>query len=571
MSSYSDPILRLVLDPDLNRTKAKSDALVQLIQGFPLTERKVLKLCSGSLSILQALEKLNLQLKSWEFLSLDINSDTHFNDNDDRGRSIKSFNVSLAQKVLERCVEMNTKLATITRDLDHVSAQSKTLTPLEYISDSGTTLTSLVLRSIKLKNSVSDKTSIAYSKASLICIGSELEAMLSSDQYNMDLNDQSTVAAYKVFIGNLMRQLNTAIENEDNTAKLECLAVMNDMEKMFDAFKLEKMRQAAVTSYQLQMEMYHLITAQEEDDEEEDYDNEDDEVDEVEGFVNIHHHRPPSSPINKQEPRTPTPVMASDTEEFGDYDSDGYPSSMFSSFTSQQPLVHSITTSNRGGGGAVLPVKRERRDSSSSLTTSMLLHKTTLAEEMPNLMTAFDSVRNVNVDVAHYKEEESKELARKGIRKKALPKQSSPNHSPPNHTPDQPPPPRQFPNIKNHLPDIPLYQQSQILKQSNISNSASSYVYANNSLLSRLGIRPQVITTTTGSQLKLQPQEIQQRHIINGDSSTSGKVLSSSKRLSPEEKENESHHQQPKHMLLTAENLECHNLAANPILNDFVD
>lgn len=564
VSPYSDPVLRLVLDPDLNRIKAKSDALVLLIQGFPLAERKVLKLCSASFSILQALEKLNLQLKSWEFLSLDINSDTHFNK---LGKdTLKSFNVSLAQKVLERCQDMRSKLAIITRDLDHVSAQSKTLTPLEYISDSGTTLTSLVLRSIKLKTTVSDKMSVAYSKASLISIGSELEAMLVSDEYDMDQNDESTVAAYKVFIGNLMRQLNTAIEQEDNTAKLECLAVMNDMEKMFDAFKLEKMRQAALGSYQLQMEMYQLFTTpdeeEEEEEDEEDYDDEDNlveklEKDSDEGYVNIHHHKPNTDRNIMSTPNRTPDTVASDTEEFGDYDSDVYPSSMFSSFTSQ-PLVHSITR-----GPAALPRKspRERRDSTSSLNTSMLLHKTTLAEEMPNLMTAFDSIRNVNVDVAHYKEEESKELARKGFSEKKTNSYSSREGSPEKENP--PAPIHQFPHIKNHLPDIPLYQESQILKQSNISNSAASYLYANHSLLSRLGIRPQVISANVPS---MKPT---QRRAIEGD--TTGDNRSYRKTITPEEKENEDQQGKPKHMLLTAENLECHNLTAEPMVNDYVD
>jgi len=235
---YEDPILKLAKDPNLNKEKEKTKELIHIIHSFPLTERKVSKLCQLSLTILQSLEKIELNLKNWAFLSLDINSENHFNK--DNNEDIKNFNNNVSLKVLNNCNEFNRKLNKISVDLDYITKSLRTLTPLEYILDSGTLLTSLTLRNIRLKDEISDKITIAYLKAKLITIGTDLETMLVDDE------DNSTAVTYKNFVVSLLKQLNNAIEMEDTSAKYECLAVINDMEQMFNVYKLDRIQQIAI-------------------------------------------------------------------------------------------------------------------------------------------------------------------------------------------------------------------------------------------------------------------------------------------------------------------------------------
>ena len=53
--------------------------------------------------------------------------------------------------------------------------------------------------------------------------------------------DENTVTYYKTFISALLQQLNDAIEQGDFDAKYECLAVINDLEQMFEKFRVEKL------------------------------------------------------------------------------------------------------------------------------------------------------------------------------------------------------------------------------------------------------------------------------------------------------------------------------------------
>ena len=99
MDSYIDPVLLLARDPDLNREKGKTTQLILMIHGFPPSERRILKLCQLLLTILQTLEKLELQTKNWQFILLDVNSDSHF----DEGNDKNSFNFEISGKVLDLC------------------------------------------------------------------------------------------------------------------------------------------------------------------------------------------------------------------------------------------------------------------------------------------------------------------------------------------------------------------------------------------------------------------------------------------------------------------------------------
>lgn len=616
---YDDPIIRLIQDPNLNKDRAKTTELLRIINGFPLTERKVSKLCQSCFSILQTLEKLSLSFKSWEFLSLDFNSDNHFSSSDDK---IKSFNNNIADKVIVVCKELNRKLNKITADLDHITKASRTLTPIEFISDSGTLLTSLVLRNIKLKNESAENLTISYLKAKLIIIGKELELML------IQTDDRLTILTYKNFIVSLLRQLNDAIELDDTESKYECLAVVNDMEKMFDAFKLEKAREVAVYKQkeneenerqrQLEREQEQKrAQARERQIEEErakhrqleeerakhrELDRErtkfeeekiklqklqrDDEfVDLVEEFKppnpipiptssRQNHHSMHSS--RRESPNISTP--RSDMDDVDDYDySDsevGY-NSLYSSTLTQPPLIHSITKTNDSHSSSL-----QRRDSISSLSTSTLLHKTTISDELPYLMTAFSSAKNFEEDVSHFKEEEEKRTPQLKSQNKIQSKlsQSVIVEGPrANKIANE----KHFYNHKSHLPDTSLYSESVLLNRSGGNSSpgtspASSYLFSNNSLLSKLGIKPQVITTEfparemallgrTNQQLKQLPQPALPP--------ATEKLFIKNEKSSPEDdsnKENQTRLLTP----LTKANLECHTfskLAVDQQFNDFVE
>ena len=404
LTEYEDPIILLARDPNLNKEQEKTAELIRIIGNFPPTERKVSKLCLALLVILQSLEKIELQLKNWAFMSLDINSEDHFDAKS--GSSIHNFNSNVATRVLGLCRDMNRKLNQIAADIDYITSVLKTLSVIEYLLDSGTLLTSLTLRNIKLKDLTSEKITVAYLKALLISIGTELEEALNN---GTEVDD--TTATYKQFVASLMKQLNNAIESEDLASKFECLAVISDMEKMFEAWKLERAQQ----------------TSQQED----------------------------HSELERFSHSTPEPFSAADSR----YDSDE--ESFSTSLSSYNPpVIHSITKAS------------PELDSS--------LHKTTISSEMPFLMSAFSSARNFEEDVSHY----APHLADRKPKNTA----AAPTKSTQTKETKRKPQPRPVLHHKTNLPDSSLYSESQILQP-----LTASLLYANRSLLAKLGIKPQVI------------------------------------------------------------------------------
>ncbi|CAH2354342.1 hypothetical protein CLIB1423_16S00474 [[Candida] railenensis] len=500
VASYEDPILKLARDPDLNKEKDKTCQLIHIINNFPLTERRISKLCQLSLTILQSLEKIELNSKNWQFLSLDINSETHFNEDYEENSVLRKFNNNIASKVLLSCQDFQKKLHRISQDLDFITRSSRTLSPLEFLSDSGTLLTQLTLRNIKLKDELTDKITVAYSRAKLINIGTDLEEMLSQSEDGDSETDQ-TVATYKSFVVSLLKQLNNSIEQEDLQDKYECLAVISDMEKMFEAFKLEKLQEAAELAAdrereRMMNEMDAKLAALPDPDEE---------------FVYVGSPEATTSPANYASHKSNAGSGVSAVSDDG-YDSDmGTSSTMFSSMYSshhQPPQIHSITRTNHNSSNTNASL-HGRRDSVASLSTSTILHKTTIAEEMPYLMSAFDSARNFEEDISHYKpEKDEKEKSESNTDISSSSRSSSANSmsqsspdisstSPDSSTSNlsasiQIPSGGHFSSISNKLSaKNSLYAESTILKN---LPSPSSYLYSNSSLLSKLGIKPQVVT-----------------------------------------------------------------------------
>lgn len=499
--TYEDPILSLARDPDLNKEKAKTSRIILIIQGFPVVERKVSRLCQLSLTILQTLEKIELNLKNWAFMSLDINSANHFDDTS--SSEIKTFNNNVSFRVIQSCQELTQKLNKITADLDFITNALRSLSPIEFISDSGTLLTSLTLRNIKLKDDLRDKVTVAYLKAKLITIGTDLEEML----VDGDDDQRATVESYKHFVVSLLGQLNQAVEDNDNDERNECLAVISDMEQMFEVYKLERVQQMALQS-----------------------------------------HIPEPEPKEMSLPTTGDKfemgASGPSTEYSDEYESSDDLTMSHTTTLYTQPMVHSIT--KHSPDTASTSLESTRRGSISSFASTSILQKSTLTEELPYLMSAFNLAKTLEEDVHHYKEEENQ----KKEQPQTIPEAQELKFK--QHLPH-----------KAHLPDTSLYSDSQILHRPPLSPGA--YIYANNSLLSKFGIKPQVITTDLP------------RHL--GGSTTFNKFGSAqpgsyglgSKLLGEKKKDQENN----KHkMLLTKENLDSHNLKTFPeqgLVADFVE
>ncbi|QBM87333.1 hypothetical protein METSCH_B05350 [Metschnikowia aff. pulcherrima] len=432
---YDDEILRLARDPNLNKEKGKTSKLVLLIQNFPLAERTVSRLCQLALSILQTLEKIELNLRNWTFMSLDLNSSHHFdNTNPDE---IKTFNNNVSMRVIESCQELTVKLNKISADMDFITKALRSLTPLEFLSDSGTLLTSLLLRNIKLKDELREKVTIAYLKAKIITIGTNLEIMLEDGS----AEQKGTVESYKQFVVSLLDQLNAAIDAQNDEDKNECLAVISDMEQMFEVFKLEYAQgtdEMESDGYGRDSDQYSLSTKQ-------------DEFSETEDLTET------SSMAHSA-----TPLYV-------------------------QPMVHSITKPQMSPSDVNSVVEQHaRRGSFSSVASTSILQKSTLSEELPYLLSAFNLAKTIEEDVFHYKDNEEKQQLPKEEAESVQASVESIPH-------------KQFPTTKHHLPQSSLYTNSQML--STPPMSASLYLYNNNSLLSKLGIKPQVISAPLPKQL----------------------------------------------------------------------
>lgn len=445
-NTYEDPILALARDPDLLKEKAKNSQINQIIHGFAITERKVSRLCQLSLSILQTLEKIDLNLKNWTFFSLDASSTDHFDESNTEEN--KLFNNKVSLQVINSCQELTKKLNKISADVDFITNALKSLSPLEFISDSGTLLTSLTLRNIKLKDELRDRVTVAYLKAKLITIGTDLEVMLGDG----NPEQQQTVQSYKRFVVSLLKQLNDAVDGDDIEERNECLAVISDMEQMFEVFKLEKVQQA------------------------------------------------------KEE-------LAKRAEQAEDSDD--------TLQTHKSDQLHS-------------EFKSQRRDSLSSLSTAMV-QQSLLGEELPYLMSAFhqDEKREGQSDYA---------LERLGVvHEKAKKHQEADDNSASI---------LHFPRQKTQLPETSLYSGSEIVNKPP-APSPYSYIDTGSSWLSKLGIRPQIITAD--------------KHLVNSTSFnrdfaekqqlTPASSPTSIKDKAEDDKEN------VRHPPLLIENLEAHTLS----------
>lgn len=330
----------------------------------------------------------------------------------------------------------------------------------------------------------------AYSKATLITIGTDLETML-SDGFE---DQRATVSASKEVVLSLFGELNRAIEKENEEDLNECFAVISDMEQMFEVFKLK----AAQENTRVFVPSSSTGSLN-------DIDN--DLFRELEGSTG-------DLSINDDQ----TWVSHGISPHY------------------LHPMVRSIARLGSGDGGE----SHQRISLTFFLASKCTLHKSTISGELSYLVSAFNLARTLEEDMHHFKDDEYAAY-------------NQPQNNPaPTATCASTARQCHFLVHNSILPISTLYSNSQILSH---SSSASSYLYANNSLLSKLGIRPQVITTHILSlRCEISLSSSESKYLISFTSITPD---AETKAFAGQEDDYSS-----KSVPLTKENLATHNLTA---------
>jgi hypothetical protein len=251
-TTYSDPLIKLLHSQELNKDKDLSSTLVEYIDDIDDNEMK--QWCIDSLTVLRNLEKIEIQLDQWEFHTLDytIGIDNEGDGDGKDGNSTNSNNLlrgKLAKRVLDKSTSLRAQLSTEKIDI-RVSvgrARKVSRNPAKVISDAGTILVELTMRIVKLAKALDEMITVGFSRAKLTIIGTELKSLVTSNQVSID---KEVVKNYKIFVNNLLNQLNTAVQHNDTVGLWESVAIVGDVEKMFESLKQKsaKTSHASTTS-----------------------------------------------------------------------------------------------------------------------------------------------------------------------------------------------------------------------------------------------------------------------------------------------------------------------------------
>lgn len=226
IQEYTDPLLDLLHSQLLNQDEALSNELVEYIDSISDIELK--KWCIDSLTILRNLEKIETTLNGWEFQALNFREAGVFDGEDEVSnklakRVLKRLN-SVRQELIDEKSEINTSVQRarkVGKDVNLV------------ITDAGTILVELTMRIVKLAKGLDQEVTIRYSRAKLTLIGYELNKLAMENM----VMDKDVVRNYRTFVGNLLAQLNSAVDNKDTVGLWESVAIIGDVEKMFNSMK----------------------------------------------------------------------------------------------------------------------------------------------------------------------------------------------------------------------------------------------------------------------------------------------------------------------------------------------
>jgi hypothetical protein len=246
ISSYNDPLIELLHAPDLNKDKDLSNTLVEYID--EISDNELKQWCIDSLTVLRDLEKIETQLNQWEFHTLDftIEVHNHYQENLNKDSNNKSIQDKLAKRVLEKSTSIRELLSNLKPDISKSVGRARNLSktnPAKVITDAGTILIELTMRIVKMAKHLDEQVTIGYSRAKLAIIGSELKKLVTLDPF---LIDKEVVKNYKIFVNNLLNQLNNAVANKDTVALWESVAIVGDIEKMFESMKRKAMSEKII-------------------------------------------------------------------------------------------------------------------------------------------------------------------------------------------------------------------------------------------------------------------------------------------------------------------------------------
>lgn len=225
IQEYSDPLLDLLHLKSLNKDEESSNQLIEYIDNINDIELK--KWCIDSLTILRNLEKIETALNGWEFYTLNFREPgVEYGD---------EMSAKLAKRVLKRLNSVRQTLITekpeINTSVQRARKVSKDVSIV--ITDAGTILVELTMRIVKLAKNLDQEVTIRYSRAKLTIIGYELNK-LALENIKMD---KDIVKNYRIFVNNLLNQLNAAVDNKDTVGLWESVAIVGDVEKMFNSMK----------------------------------------------------------------------------------------------------------------------------------------------------------------------------------------------------------------------------------------------------------------------------------------------------------------------------------------------
>lgn len=239
VESYTDPLIELLHASDLNKDKELSTTLCEYIDEIDDNELK--QWCIDSLTILRNLERIETQLDQWEFHTLDYTIEVANNDIGSPESEKNPIHENLAKRVLEKSNKVRTLLLQEKPEISISVSRARNLSknnPAKVITDAGTILVELTMRIVKLAKHLDEQITIGYSRAKLTMIGTELKKLVTFDPF---LIDREVVKNYKIFVNNLLNQLNNAAAHNDTVGLWESVAIVGDVEKMFESMKRKAM------------------------------------------------------------------------------------------------------------------------------------------------------------------------------------------------------------------------------------------------------------------------------------------------------------------------------------------
>ncbi|ODQ57399.1 hypothetical protein WICANDRAFT_80742 [Wickerhamomyces anomalus NRRL Y-366-8] len=239
VSEYVDPVLSVVGKEE----KINPQTIQSLTSNFPSYYSKITSFCSSALKIYKNLLNLEYELNSWEFMTLKASININFNHN--FSTTTRNFDIKIAKKVIDRCNFIDDEINKLLNyKLKIINNFISSLTIQEYLSDPGCLLLKIYFKIINLKNSIVEKISISYTKSKLLIISFELKQItdMIEKEENPIVEDntdfQSTLEGYKDFVTVLINQLDQAVQEKDSDQIQECLEVLNDVEKMYESVRL---------------------------------------------------------------------------------------------------------------------------------------------------------------------------------------------------------------------------------------------------------------------------------------------------------------------------------------------